>query len=152
MARTFATPIALPADPSSALHASTKQYVDTGLSGKAATGHTHTASAVYAVPRTLTTSNTAENVDGTVPGDLQATCSANTVFTPTGTPNGRMMVIEALASSAQRTLAVAAGVLLPTSGGPTSRSLTVPQNSVGIFGLRYSSLRGGWILLAASVA
>ena len=151
MARVFATPIQLPADPASNNHAANKSYVDTGLAGKAATGHTHTASAVYAAPRTLTTSNTAENVDGTVAGDLQATCSANTVFTPTGTPNGRMLVIEALASGAQRTVSVASGVLLPTTGGPTSRALIVPQNSVGIFGLRYSASRGGWILLAAAV-
>ena len=150
MARVFATPIQLPADPSSNNHAANKSYVDTGLAGKAATGHTHTASAVYAAPRTASATTT-YSADGTVAGDVQLTCTGDTVITPTGTPNGRMLVIEALASGAQRTLAVAAGVLLPTTGGPTSRSLTVPLNSIGIFGLRYSSLRGGWVLLVASV-
>lgn len=36
MARVFTSPIVLPADPSSSNHASNKNYVDTGLSGKQA--------------------------------------------------------------------------------------------------------------------
>lgn len=150
MARQFATPIALPADPSSALHASTKGYVDVGLSSKADSGHTHSPTAVYAPPRTASTAG-AYSADGTLAGDIQLTCTAAATITPTGTPNGRMMIVECLSSGGSFTHQVAASVLLPTSGGPTSRSLTVPNGSVGIFGLRYSTLRPGWELLAAAV-
>lgn len=109
------------------------------------------AQAVPVAPRTASATTT-YSADGTVGGDIQLTCTGNTDITPTGTPNGRMMVVEALASGAQRTPTANASVLLPTVGGPTARSLTVPQNSVGLFGFRYSSLRGGWILVSAEVA
>lgn len=42
----FLSDLLLPRDPQSALHAATKQYVDTGLSGKASDEHTHTLSEV----------------------------------------------------------------------------------------------------------
>lgn len=41
MVRKFGTPVELPGDPASDLHAAPKQYVDTGLAGKSDTGHTH---------------------------------------------------------------------------------------------------------------
>ena len=38
----FASDIELPRDPTEAMHAATKQYVDTGLEKKADVKHTHT--------------------------------------------------------------------------------------------------------------
>ena len=104
--------------------------------------------AVVVPPRTMSASTTA-SVDGTAAGDMQITCTGNTVITPTGTPNGRMMVVECLASGAERTPSVATSVALTTP--VASRSLTVPSGFVGVFGLRYSALAGTWLLMAASV-
>lgn len=151
MARRFLVPVELPGNASADLYAVPKQQLDAGLATKAGTGHTHAASDLPVTPRTASAS-TSYSADGTVAGDIQLTCTGDTVITPTGTPNGRMLIIECLASGAQRAPSVHSSVLLPTSGGPAARSLTVPQNSIGIFGLRYSSLRGGWILSAAQVA
>lgn len=122
--------------------------VATALAGKAGTGHTHTPDAVPVAPRTMSASSTA-SVDGTVAGDMQITCTGDTVVTPTGTPNGRMMLVECLASGAERTPSVAGSVALTTP--VASRSLTVPSGFVGVFGLRYSALAGTWLLMAASV-
>lgn len=104
--------------------------------------------AVYATPRAMSATTTA-SVDGTVAGDMQITATGDTVVTPTGAPNGRMMIVEVLASEAQRLPSVATTVALTTP--VTSRSLTVPLGMIGIFGLRYSSLAGTWLLMAASV-
>lgn len=120
----------------------------TALAGKAGTGHTHAPTAVPVAPRTMSATATA-SVDGTAAGDMQITCTGDTVVTPTGTPDGRMMIVVCMASGAARTLSVAASVIL--GGKVSSRSLTVPQGNVGVFGLRYSSLRGGWLLMAADV-
>lgn len=106
------------------------------------------ASAVYAPPRTMS-ATTSASVDGTAAGDMQITCTGDTVITPTGNPNGRMMIVEALASGAQRTPAVASSVALTT--GLSARSLTVPAGRVGLFGLRYSTLAGTWLLISATV-
>lgn len=116
--------------------------------GAATSGHTHPPAAVYATPRTASASSS-YTADGTLAGDIQLTCTGNTVITPSGTPNGRMMIVEALASGGQRTPSVPSTVMLTT--GITSRSLTVPQDKVGLFGLRYSTLAGTWLLAAASV-
>ncbi len=118
------------------------------LAGKATTGHTHTAAAVPVPPRTMSAAATA-SVDGAVAGDMQITCTGDTVITPTGTPDGRMLLVECLASGAQRVPSVATSVRL--NGNVPSRSLTVPAGRVGIFGLRYSSLAGGWLLMAADI-
>lgn len=118
------------------------------FAAKADTGHAHTPDAVPVAPRTMSASSTA-SVDGTVAGDMQITATGDVVITPTGTPNGRMLLVEVAASGAQRTPSVATSVALTTP--VTSRSLTVPSGMVGIFGLRYSSAAGTWLLMAASV-
>lgn len=110
--------------------------------------HTHSPAAVPVAPRTMSATTTA-SVDGAVAGDMQITATGDTVITPTGTPNGRMMIVEVLASGAQRIPSVATSVALST--GITTRSLTVPINMVGIFGLRYSALAASWILISAAV-
>lgn len=148
MARRFLTPVELVGDADNALHAIPKQQLDAQIATRAATVHAHTPAAVPVAPRTMTATATA-SVDGTVAGDMQITCTGDTVITPTGTPNGRVMVVEALASSAQRVPSVAASVALTSGVG--SRQLTVPAGMVGLFGLRFSSLAGTWLLLSATV-
>lgn len=108
-----------------------------------------TLAAVPVTPRTTASAGGALSVDGTVAGDMQVTATGNPTITPTGTLNGRVMAIEVLASGAQRVPVLAASVLLTT--GIVSRSLTVPQNKVGLFEVRYSALRGAWLLYVASV-
>jgi lysophospholipase L1-like esterase len=100
-------------------------------------------------PRTATASTT-YSVDGTVAGNLALTCTGDTVITPTGTPTtDRMLLIECLASGAARTPSVATSVVMV---GVTSRSLTLSASGkVGLFGLRYSALRGAWELIAAGL-
>lgn len=110
--------------------------------------HSHTTPAVYAAPRTMNAVGTA-SVDGTVAGDMQITCTGNTVVTPTGALNGRMMLVECFASGAQRTPSAASSVHKLST--VPSRTLTVPQNMVGVFGFRYSSLAADWILMSADV-
>ena len=100
--------------------------------------------------RTQAIATTTANVNCGLSGDVQITATASPIITPTGTPNnGRQIILEVLASGAERIPAMATSVFLTRD--ITSRSLTVPQNQVGIFGLRYSTLRGGWILLAATI-
>lgn len=99
-------------------------------------------------PRTATAS-TSYSADGTVAGNIHLTCTGNTVITPTGTPAyDRMLLVECLASGAARSPEVHSSVVLV---GPSSRSLTLSAaGKVGLFGLRYSALRGAWELIAAS--
>lgn len=123
--------VELPGAPTAPLHAATKAYVDAPAS-----------------PRTMS-ATTSASVDGTVAGDMHITCTGDTVITPTGTPDGRMMVVVCLASGAQRAPSVAASV--GKLAGVASRTLTVPQGAVGLFGLRYDSLVAGWTLMAADV-
>ena len=99
-------------------------------------------------PRTMSATTTA-SVSGIDQGDMQITATGNPTITPTGTPNGRMMVVEVLASGAERVPTMDTDVILTRD--VTDRSLTVPQNAVGIFGLRYSALRSAWILLSATI-
>lgn len=122
--------------------------VGMALAAKANTDHTHPPAAVYAVPRTATTGGGAVEVTGAAAGDVQLTCTGNPTITPTGTPDGRMLLIECHASGGQRVATIAGSVA--TVGG-LDRALTIPAGQTGIFGLRYSSLAGGWLLLAAAV-
>lgn len=105
---------------------------------------------VLTAPRTDSATST-YSADATVAGDIQLTCTGNTVITPSGTPNGRMLLVECLASGGARTVSVASGVALPASGGPTSRSLALTSGQVGVFGLRYSTLDSTWWLMSAEV-
>lgn len=107
--------------------------------------------AVYATPRTSSSVSTATNVDGTVAGDAQYTITANVTFTPTGTPDGRMMLIWVKASGATRVASVAGTVELPTSGGPTSRDLSIPSGDLGVFAVSYTTFAGTWMLMSAEV-
>ena len=60
----FGSDLELPRDPQEALHAATKQYVDAGLSGKAASSHTHSYT-------TITGLGTAATCDtGTASGNI----------------------------------------------------------------------------------
>lgn len=127
--------------------------IPTGTSSTTvATGdHTHSPAAVYAAPRSLGTVSTNQSVDGTAAGDALYTVTGNVEFTPTGTPSGRLMLIKGLASGAQRTMSVPTTVKLPTTGGPTSRSLTVPTGDMGVFAVGYDSLAAAWMLHSAQV-
>lgn len=107
--------------------------------------------AVYAAPRSSSSVSTATNVDGTVAGDAQYTITANVTFTPTGTPDGRVMLIWAKASGGSRTASVHSSVELPTSGGPTSRDLVIPSGDLGVFAVSYTAFAGAWMLNSAQI-
>lgn len=102
--------------------------------------------AVPTAPRTATASAT-YSVDGTAVGDMHLTCTGDTVVTPTGTPNGRMMLLVCLASGGDRSPSIA-GSVAKLAGVP-SRTLTVPSGQVGVFGLGH--MFGAWTLMAADV-
>lgn len=118
--------------------------------GAATSGHTHSAAAVYAAPRDGGTVSTAQNVDGTLAGDAYYVVTANVVFTPTGSPLGRRMVIKAQASGASRTPSLS-GVTLPASGGPTSLSQALTTGQTVSWALEYCPLEAAWILNAVQV-
>jgi hypothetical protein len=75
----YGSDIQLPRDPTVATHAVTKQYVDTGLAGKAATTHTHTTTQVTGLG-TAATCNTGV-ASGNVPV-LDAAGKLNTSVIP----------------------------------------------------------------------
>jgi hypothetical protein len=107
------------------------------------------SAATPVAPRTATAGATV-SVDGTAAGNMSLTCTADTVITPTGTPTyDRTLMIECLASGAARTPTVAASVVMV---GVTSRAIPITAaGKVGLFGLRYSLLRGAWELIATGV-
>ena len=79
MAIQFASDLQLPRNPTENLHATTKQYVDSGLSGKANTTHTHTTSQITGLG-TAATCNTGI-ASGNVPV-LDSTGKLNTSVIP----------------------------------------------------------------------
>jgi hypothetical protein len=98
-------------------------------------------------PRTGSAS-TSVSIDGAAAGDFDLTCTGNTTITPTGTPNGRTLVITCYASGGARTPTIASGV--PMSEGITTRALVIPSGGKGRYVLRYSSLgTAGWSLDSA---
>lgn len=155
MARVFTSPIVLPADPSSSNHASNKNYVDNGLSGKVDTSDSRLSDsrapsgtaggalngsypnpALDAVPfptSTITYASTI-NADPTVSNNFNITATGNITslaVSSTGAVDGQMVTIAVLASSGARTITPATG---------TVGAQVIPSGAVGFFGFRYSSL------------
>ena len=98
-------------------------------------------------PRTAS-AGASVSIDGSLVGDFDLTCTGDTVITPTGTPNGRTLVITALASGGARNPSIHSSI--PMSEGVASRTLAVPSGGKGRFVLRYSSLgTAGWSLDSA---
>lgn len=106
---------------------------------------------VYAAPRSLGNATGAVNTDCSVAGDAVYTLTGDATFTPTGTNDGRMVLIKGKASGAQRIMSLPTSVKLATTGGPTSRSLTVPTGDMGQFAISYDALAAAWLLHSAQV-
>lgn len=112
----------------------------------AAGSHQHgpvvrTVAYAAAVPVTGTAGLAVDRVGITATGDL--------ALTPAGTLGGQLLRVDVLASGAQRTVTLDAGVRLST--GLTSRSFTVPAGQIVALGLERSALLGAWVLVAATV-
>lgn len=97
-------------------------------------------------PRAISTAGGALNVDGVAAGNVNLTCTGDPTVTVTGVPTfDRMLIIECLASGGARTPAIVATVPMV---GVTSRSIPTASGKVSMFGLRYSTLRGLWLLVS----
>ena len=113
---TFASDIQLPRDPTVATHAATKQYVDTGLAGKAATTHTHTTAQITGLG-TAATCNTG-TASGNIPvldtsGKLNASvipASASAVVSVNGKTGTVVLVAADLSAIPTSEKAAANGV------------------------------------------
>lgn len=66
---------------------------------------------------------------------------------PTNPTNGQPLVVEVLASGANRIVTVHSAIV-PAVG--LTAAFTVVSGKVGFFGLRYSTLAGNWVMLAQS--
>lgn len=64
MTKQFSVPVLLPADPASALHAATKQYVDAAFNRRCGCLLTHSASIGTGVASTIAWATEAEDTDG----------------------------------------------------------------------------------------
>jgi len=125
--------------------------VPTGTSGTtvALGNHTHTApdTNTYetwnAAPRTQSVSGTTANIDVGAAGDIQVTLTNSPTLTPTNGANGRLCVVECLASGAQRVPVWASSVKL--TDGITALSLTIPTGRVGVFLIRCSTITGSTV-------
>jgi hypothetical protein len=102
----YVSDIQLPRDPTAALHATTKQYVDTGLSSKAASSHTHTTSQITGL--------------GTA-----ATCN-------TGTASGNVPVIGSDGKLNAAILPFTAGSFIPLSDKAVANGVATLDASVKI--------------------
>lgn len=162
MARQFTTAIVLPGDPSAALHACTKQYVDGGLSGRAAVSHTHPASDIASgtlpaarlplvrdIPVTLAyaTTLTPDASTGTL---FYCTATGNlTLQPPTNPADGQKIHLRFLSSGGAWTITLAGGFRLST--GVTS-TLAMTSGRRGDLGLFYEAGDSAWTVLAATTA
>ena len=113
--------------------------VSPGSIGAATAGHSHTVAPITATP---TGSYTVNADAGT---DWYLTLTADRTITVTGGVDGKMILVDAVASSAQRVLTVSGAT--PTTG--TAATLTIPSGKVGTVGLRRTN--GTWRILAQGV-
>lgn len=107
--------------------------------GAATSGHTHARTA----PITATPTG-AYTCDASLTSDWYLTLTADRTVTVSGGSDGQMVLIDALASSAQRVLTVN-GVL--TTG--MAATLTIPSGKVGTVGLRRTN--GTWRVMAQTL-
>lgn len=147
------SPITLPTNPTAALHAATKQYVDTAdtlrapLVSPTFTG-TVTAPRVIRTPQTVTYAATV-TIDASTGDAFKITATgALTLAAPTNPTDGQMLLLAVLASGAAQTITLASGIQLTTGMVAT---ITPASGKVCYLGLRYSALSSTWVLLAQTV-
>lgn len=166
MARKFTTAIVLPADPSSALQAATKQYADLKVASTsvgAASGVASLDSAtklpvaqmpvVLSAIRTITYGATITPDAAGAGNLLECTATGNLIVAaPTNPVNGQQLRLCVLASGATRTVTFDSAIRVST--GLTAGPYSVAQNQVLLCVLTYSSLRTtpAWILTACTVS
>lgn len=165
--------IQLPNDPGGVLQAGTKQYIDTGDSGKANTSHTHaesdvtslttdlaakaplasptftglvTAVRVVKTPQTVTYAATV-TLDASTGDAFKITATgALALAVPTNPTDGQMVMVEVLASGGARVVTLNASIVLTTG---LVAAPSIASGKVGYFGLRYSVLAGNvWVCLS----
>lgn len=145
--------IQLPSDPAGVLQAGTKQYVDAAdalkapLASPTFTGLV-TAVRVVKTPQTAAYTSTI-TLDASTGDAFVITATANMhLASPSNPTNGQMLVVEVLASGGAWTVTIDGPTLLTTG---LTQNLVVQSGQVGIFGLRYSTLRGNvWLLTSAT--
>lgn len=151
----------LPNDPGAALQTATKQYCDNTfetisnvalkapLSAPTFTGLV-TAVRVVKTPQTVGYAATV-TIDASTGDAFAITATADMHLAAMTNPtNGQMLIAEILASGANRTVTIDGPILLATG---IVQNLVIQSGQVGIFALRYSTLRGNvWICTSATQA
>lgn len=106
-----------------------------------------TARGEVKTPQTQSVTTTL-NIDASTGDYHQITATGNPAMAvPTGGSNGQMLLVEVLASGGARTVTLNGSIIL-TSG--QSATMVIASGQVGMFGLRYSTLAGGWVLMAST--
>lgn len=151
--------VVLPNDPGAALQASTKQYCDNTfetqsaaallapLSSPTFTGLV-TAVRLVKTPQTVSYASTV-TLDASTGDAFAITATGDMHLAALTSPtNGQMVVVEVLASGANRIVTIDGPTLLTTG---LVQNTTVQSGQVGVFGFRYSVLRGSvWLLTSAT--
>lgn len=96
-------------------------------------------------PPTVATPTGAYTVNADVGTDWYITATADRVLTISGGADGQMVLVDVLASSAQRVITISGATL--TTG--MSATLTIPSGKIGTIGLRRTN--GVWRVLAQTV-
>jgi len=107
-----------------------------------------TAVRVVKTPQTVSYASTV-TLDASTGDAFAITATADMhLASPTNPTNGQMLVVEVLASGANRIVTIDGPTLLTTG---LTQNLTIQSGQVGIFGFRFSSLRGSvWLLTSAT--
>lgn len=153
MTQKYRTPIELPADPSAALQAATKQYVDNMTwDGGDITAGTIAAARLPLVPNApvTLTYGTTPTIDAslgnyrvmTMTGDSTV---GNSITNPT---DGQMIRLRCIASGAQRTVTFHANLKRPSHIAST---LVIASGGRGDIGMVYETAFSAWTVLAAQV-
>lgn len=101
---------------------------------------------VASTPVTVTYASSM-TLDPTVGNNFKITATGALALniSTTGALDGQMVMVAVLASGGARTVTLNGAILLTTG---TTAALAIVSTKVGFFGLRYSTLAGGWTLLA----
>lgn len=149
--------ILLPNDPGAPFEASTKNYDDntfatiTNLALKAPlsaptfTGLV-TCTRLVKTPQTVSYAATV-TIDASTGDSFAITATGDMhLAAPTNPTNGQMLVVEVLASGANRAVTIDGPILLTTG---LVQNTTIISGQVGVIAMRYSALRGNvWMLTA----
>lgn len=163
MPKRFATPIQLPGDPTGALEAATKQYVD----GRPLPPHQHSAGDITTgtldparLPRVLpvlqsfsVASGGTHTTDASLGSYVDLTVNGGNaiIALPTNGVN-RQTVEYAIYALSATSVIFSSDILLTT--GLSTRTFSVPAQRYGFFSLKYSTLRSNlqvWAMVAGTV-